>query len=247
MAGYAIYILLLLSVFQIEGNAWYCSRPCMHAIETFVLFFLTVYASCARGFIQLDLLRKRAEKISGGNTLSDNRLDNELRVIPGMSFTCSGTITSLLLGVDVKTFVADSTDQYPEVQVWRYSSLFKSYYRRQRQQIRLAVGNFSTDGVLHYNLNPPMPIESGDVLGVYQPRHNESVVQLFYDDDMTAPAANLRTNTNQGLLSPGHNPTVVENQAILLSPITGMTSTWVLKDVYHVLACRRLSCYTASS
>ena len=173
--------------------------------------------------MQLDLVRKRAEKISSRNTVSVNRLDNELRVIPGMSFNCSGTLTSLLLGVDVRTFAAGTRDQYPEVQIWRYSARLRWYTRQERQQIRLAAGNFSTDGVLKYNLDPPIPFESGYVLGVYQPRHNESVVQWFYDDDVTAPAANLRTNTNQGLLIPGVDPTVVENQAILLSPVTGLS------------------------
>ena len=191
--------------------------------ETFVLCFITAYASCARGFIQLDVLRKRAEKVSGGNTLSNNRLDNELRVIPGMNFTCSGTIIGLLLGVDVRT-VTNSRNQYPEVQIWRYDSSPSGFARQGSQQIRLAAGNFSTDGVLQYNLNPPMQFQSGDVLGVYQPGHDESVVQWFYDDDATAPVAIRRTNNDLGFLSPESNPTVVGNQSILLSPIAGMTS-----------------------
>ena len=199
-----------------------------------MMSFITAYASCGRGFIKLDVLRKRAEKVSGGNTLSNNRLDDEVRVIPGMNFTCSGTITSLLLGVDVRR-VTNSMDQYPEVQIWRYDLSRTRYVRQGRQQIRLAAGNFSTDGVLQYDLNPPMQFQSGEVLGVYQPRHDDSVVQCFFDDDVTAPA-NLRANNNRDSLSP--NPKVVGNQAILLSPITGMTSIMGFERVYHVLAYR---------
>ena len=69
-----------------------------------------------------------------------------------------------------------------------------------------------------------MQFESGDVLGVYQPGYDESVMQWFYDDDATAPVAILRTNNNHEVLLLGSNPTVVGNQSILLSPITGMTS-----------------------
>ena len=68
--------------------------------------------------MQLDLLKKRAEKITNGNTVSGNKLDNELRVVPGLSFTCSGTITSLLLGVDMRT-VDGNRVEYPEMQIWR--------------------------------------------------------------------------------------------------------------------------------
>ena len=45
-----------------------------------------------------------------------------------------------------------------------------------RQEIRLAAGDFSPDGVLQFNLTPSIPFQNGDFLGVYQPPAFSSVV-----------------------------------------------------------------------
>ena len=86
-------------------------------------------------------------------------------------------------------------------------------------EIRLAAGNFSTNGVIQYNLTTPIPFQSGDVLGVYQPPEADSVVQLFYVDDSTAPVAYRRTSiplTYNAFSIP------VSNQRMLLLPMTGI-------------------------
>ena len=174
--------------------------------------------------MQLDLLKRRAEKITSGNTVSGNLLNSELRVIPGLSFTCTGTITSLLLGADVRTEVNGSRDQYPEVQIWRTGS-FDSYVRRSRTNITLTVGNSSTDGVLQYNLANPISIQDGNLLGVYQPPESDSVVRLYYIDDPSAPVANFRNNSNAPLnfILPSANPATISNHHVLILPITGKT------------------------
>ena len=71
--------------------------------------------------------------------------------------------------------------QYPEIQIWRNNG-GNNYTRQNSQEIRLTEGNFSSDGVLQYNLPTPMPYQSGDVLGVYQPPKDKSVVRLYYND-----------------------------------------------------------------
>ena len=117
--------------------------------------------------MQLDVLRRRAEKIPNVGR-SPNLLDDEFRLIPGMNFTCSGKITGLLLGVDVRT-VTGNRDQYPVVQIWRL--IGNSYDRQDGREIRLAAGDFSPDGVLVYTnwTSSTMLFQSGDVLGVFSP------------------------------------------------------------------------------
>ena len=51
--------------------------------------------------MNLNLLKKRAEKIPNTGS-SPNFLNGNFRLISGMSFNCSGSLTSLLLGVDVR-------------------------------------------------------------------------------------------------------------------------------------------------
>ena len=186
--------------------------------------------------MQLELLKRRAEKISSANFVSGTKLDDETRVMPGLNFTCDGNITSLLLGVDVRT-VDGSRVEYPEVQVWRQSpSIDNSYTHEDQQRIQLsAAGDFSPDGVLQYNLTTPISFQSGDVLGVYQPEQADSVVRLFYINDPGVPVAEQRSHihiTTSLIINPSNTITKVSNQSILLSLITGMGSSFLLCTIY---------------
>ena len=135
--------------------------------------------------MELQLLKERAKKIfdNGG---SQNYLDGKFRLVPGMSFTCNGTITGLLLGVDIST--SDGRTEYPVVQVWRPGS-GDSYTRVAMQEIRLAAGDFSPDGVFQYNLTTPIDFQNGDVLGVYQPSEGDSIVRLYRHSQSNAPVS----------------------------------------------------------
>ena len=179
-------------------------------------------SGCDIGFMQLDLLKKRAEKISSGNTVSGNKLDRELRVVPGLRFTCSGNIISLLLGGDVRILV-DNRVEYPEVQIWRQRSsrfIGVHYTKEYSQTIELSSGNFSSDGLLQYNLTTPIPFENEDVLGVYHPLQNDSIVRLFYVDDPNAPVSEFVDTFNIGTIIPGITPDL-SNHHMLIYPVTG--------------------------
>ena len=182
--------------------------------------------------MKLDVLRKRAEKISSGNIVSVNMLNYELRVIPGMNFSCNGTLTSLLLGVDIRT-VTGSRNKYPEVQIWRYNSSITTYDRQDRREIRLAAGNFTPDGVLVYDLTPPMQFQSGDVLGVYQPPEGGSVVRLYYIVNDSAPDAYIYLSWDDDgnpsfLPSSAFN---ISNEYILLSAVAGWSIVVLTKCI----------------
>ena len=182
-------------------------------------------SGCTSGFMQLALVKKRAEKITSGKVVSGNKLDHELRVVPGLNFICSGTISSLMLGADIRA-IGGNRDEYPEIQIWRgaQQSIFGFVYLRQsRTDITLTEGNSSPNGVLQYNPTTPISFQSGDILGVYQPPEIDSVVRLFYIDDSSAPVANFRNNSNAALnvISPSLNPSTISNHHVLILPITG--------------------------
>ena len=164
------------------------------------------------------LLQKRAEKITSINTIPVmNLLNNELRVLSDYRFTCSGVLTSLLLGVDVRT-VTTNRNQYPEVQIWRIDAGLTPT-RVARQEIRLAAGDFSPDGVLRYNLTPSIPFQNGDFLGVNQPPALSSVVRLFFAEDSKVSSSNFNSGDIISQILQVAEKTA--NQRILLSPITG--------------------------
>ena len=141
------------------------------------------------GFIELDLLKRRAEKIDGLSMNIGSGLDRDFRLLAQESFNCSGTMTGLLL-VGTITEKTEMRDKYAEIQIWR-NTLSNIYTRQGREEIKLSPGDFSPDGVFQYNLTTPIPFESGDVLGVYQPRQQNSVVRVYYD---SSTSINYRVN-----------------------------------------------------
>ena len=174
--------------------------------------------------MELDLLRRRAEKISGGQAGAGTggELNREFRLLPGDSFSCSGIMTGLLLVGSVRT--DGGRDKYPEIQIWRNTG-GNTYTRQASQEIRLAEGDFSPDGVLQYNLNTSLSFQSGDVLGVYQPRQRNSVVRVYYDNVSPTTTTYLMNNDNP--TSPINLPDLltVTRQLILISPILGKNSS----------------------
>ena len=186
---------------------------------TFTYLPLTEHAvvvnGCTSGFMELDLLRRRAEKISGGKAGegTGKGLNNEFRLTPGESFSCSGTMTGLLLVGAVR----NDRKKYPEIQIWRNTS-GNTYTRQTSQEIRLNPGDFSPDGVLQYNLTTPISFQSGDVLGVYQPRQQDSVVRVYYDANASTTyqvSNNPKSITITDVKS-------ANDELILMSPISGM-------------------------
>ena len=183
---------------------------------------------CANGFIQLDMLRTLAQKIPNGRE-SNSRLNNELRLISDWNFTCNGTITSFLMGADIRHVGA----RYPAVQIWRRtdpSSLSRDYYLESFEVIRLNAGYFSPSGVLEYHLNNPFNFQAGDIFGVYQPEESSSVVRIYYNDsDSTAPVAyKLSTDAIGSTYNIDTELTREFQQFLLISPVTA--GKWAIKN-----------------
>ena len=167
--------------------------------------------------MELDLLRRRAEKISGGIAGGDG-LDDEFRLLPEESFRCSGTMTGLLL-VGAARLTTSFRNAFPEIQLWRNNS-GNAYTRQASEEIRLTPGDFSPDGVLQYNLTTPISFQSRDVLGVYQPDRRDSVVRVYYDSN-TSTTYRARINITLPTIVDLLELTSVSNERILISPITG--------------------------
>ena len=171
-----------------ELIAFFCIIACIQGIFISMIIVLlvctgyTVSSACTRGFMELDLLYKRASTSSGSVSMNFLGVDAQLCIVPDVSFSCSGNIIGLLLGATIKGTIGRTL--YPEIQVWRRNSNKLNYTRLASQEIRLNPGDFSPDGVLQYNLTTPISFQSGDVLGVYQPMESNSVVKVYYHDVM---------------------------------------------------------------
>ena len=175
--------------------------------------------------MQLDLLTRRAEKISSGPDVLPETPGNELRVIPSLNFTCNGTITSLLLGADVRS----GRSSYPEVQIWRLNSMGTHYDRIDRSSIVLDPGDFSPDGVFRYTLPAPLPFQSGDVLGFYQPRRIDSVVRLYNIQESSSPTI-YSQSSNAATISIDNLDSRTDERLLITVEASELMSIWSLQS-----------------
>ena len=185
--------------------------------------------ACTSGFMQENLLRKRIGEISNArnNRTVHVLTDEEFRLMPDLTFNCNGTLKGFLLGAEVRP-IHQNRNRYPEFQVWRKQAN-ESYSRQARGYIRLAAGDFSPDGVLQYNLTTPIQLQSGDVLGVYQPSEGDSVASLFYVKNSNVHVTPWTDDEDEivSLNSSGQlNLQALRNVSvgyILIFPLTGMS------------------------
>ena len=173
-------------------------------------------SACTSSFMDMDVLVKRAERITN-NYVESRELDRELRVVPDWNFNCSGNITGLLLGVDIRT----GETEYPEVQTWRRNG--NQFTKVDSRTIVLSPGNFSASGVFQSHLTTPLPVVAGDMIGVYQPNEGSSVVRIYYKtNDPDAPESYIVANQGQSPTTFSVSTPNPVQEYILLSVITGM-------------------------
>ena len=130
-------------------------------------------SDCTDGFIDQDLSTALQ---SGSLTVPYD----QQRIIPGISFNCSGAITAWTIGAEWRT--GGSHDFFPHLQIWRSTSCATNtfvlvgdvelFVAGERQR-----GNYVFSGTP----DPPLEFEAGDILGIFQPRESRSRVRVYYD------------------------------------------------------------------
>ena len=132
-------------------------------------------SDCTDGFINQDL---SAALQSGSLTVPYE----QQRVIPGISFNCSGAITSWTVGAEWET--GGSHDFFPHLQIWRSTSCATNTFVLVgdvelfvADDDERAEGNHAFSGTP----DPPLEFEAGDILGIFQPRESRSRVRVYYD------------------------------------------------------------------
>ena len=193
------YCLLIYDSVAIKGNA-----QCFSNVE-----------ECTERFMELPLVSKRAEQI-GRKEAVNGLLSNELRVFRDHLFNCSTNITSLILGIDVREATGNRT-HFPSIQLFRLNNGLYSLVTGSERIIYYSTSNVSTSGVFEYLLNPPISVQSSDILAVSQPHERESVVVVHYIDHVQWLTVQYQFGTTSFTMA---NLTINE-QLVLVYPITG--------------------------
>ena len=101
----------------------------------------------------------------------DNQIGRDrLAIIPRLSFTCNGRITS----ITARVRLVNRRSVYPHFQVWRAESVGSTIYNKigevqlQSDDQVTGSGNFQTANIILIG-NNTIEVQSGDVVGYYHP------------------------------------------------------------------------------
>ena len=134
-------------------------------------------------------------------------------VSPHNSFTCDGNVTKWIMRWQQISFM---TSSFPELQVWRPSNEANATFQLVgRTAITADPGATRdiADNVFEFTVNPPLPVQAGDVLGIYQPA--ESRIKLFYEPEGSNKAL-FQSGVNNLSIFP-NSPLTVES--IMRAPL----------------------------
>ena len=128
---------------------------------------------CASGF-------SPRESITAAVTTMTN--NQEQRIIPDITLKCNGSITQWIMKGEWTS--GGQRTSFPHLQIWRETST-DTYVRIGSTEI--AAQTESVTEVYMYPVEPPLPFQAGDVLGIFQPAQQRSLLSVYYVQDSTGP------------------------------------------------------------
>ena len=121
--------------------------------------------------------------------------ENQIRIIPALSFTCNGTITRA-------HFAAESVDSplvptsNAELQIWYSTPTFPWVYNRRGKASLKGAVTTSNINVYEKSFSQPLRFVAGDVLGMYLPAREYSPLKVYFASDIQTsrgvPSYNVR-------------------------------------------------------
>ena len=120
-----------------------------------------------------------------------------------------------------------------ELQVWRLTNT-SSRDKYLRVYTTGALPLVHVDGVYEFPVDPPLTVQAGDVLGIYQPAEAGSKVGIFYEKDTGAVTLYQTTFSHQNEFP---DPQVIVQSHIHLPLVTVEVGMWVL---FNMLCCTNI-------
>ena len=165
---------------------------------------------CIDRIIDFSLLDYRARRIDINRI--GTRLNNEIKILSDIQFTCSTIINSVILGIDVRP----NRDSFPSVQIWRPTREDEyAFVPGSERFIYYTTENVSRTGVYDYPLEPPLEVEAGDLLAFSQPPQSDSSVRGYSIDRVTFYSHRIEFDKRTADLSTDRT----DNDLVLVYPI----------------------------
>ena len=104
--------------------------------------------------------------------------EHQQHIIPGINFTCTGTLTKWIIGAQRRLTQAINL---PQLQIWRRRQGSSNIYDRTTFSDITAVNDTDDLNMYEYIPNPPLQFQANDILGVYEPLRNETPVHVWFE------------------------------------------------------------------
>ena len=154
--------------------------------------------------------------------------DSTQTVSPRTSFTCDGNVTKWIIRWQESS---SSSLSFPEIQVWRFSNEANATFQlvgNTAITAELGATRAIADRVFEFTVDPPLPVQAGDVLGIYRP---ESRIRLYYGAEESNEVL-YQTVASSLTVFPDPTPTVSTISRVLLISVEVGRCLFVL-SAYH--------------
>ena len=130
-----------------------------------------------QGFLNEEAVRIAVDVYATKDSYNVRTHERQQRIIPGIKFTCAGTLTKWIIGA--RRTLTQATNNL-QLQIWRQRQGSSNTYNRTTFSNITALNATDDLNVYEYIPNPPLEFQANDILGLYQPRRNEAQVVVYY-------------------------------------------------------------------
>ena len=123
-------------------------------------------SQCTSGFISEEELR----------TVLIGQRNRAQGIIPSLRFDCDGAITKWIVGAFWRN--AANATSFPDLQIWRNSSENGVYMKVGNTTLFATRSNSSR--LYEFPVEPSLPFQRGDILGIFQPSNSLSRLRIYY-------------------------------------------------------------------
>ena len=180
----------------------------MHAI-----LLLVASPQCVQGFLNEEAVRIAADVYAASDSYNVRTRERQQRIIPGIKFTCNGTLTKWIIGAQRTQTQATN---HLQLQIWRRRQGSSNTYNRTTFSDITAVNATGDLNVYEYIPNPPLQFQTNDILGLYQPRIRDTQVVVYYQRG-GGPRNFARPNRNSPVTSEYRTGNGVDNSLPLVT------------------------------
>lgn len=99
------------------------------------------------------------------------------RIIPSLRFDCDGAITKWIVGASWNN--ATTATSFPDLQIWRLNSSENEVYNKV-SSATLNATRYNSSRLYEFAVEPSLPFQTGDILGIFQPSGSRSRLRILY-------------------------------------------------------------------